>query len=68
MRFKTELKNIRTFSSLPPSASRIHDSTANPAPELIAALNSLEKIAWVRLDNDTARFTVIPDTGSQVWA
>ncbi|KAH6686208.1 checkpoint protein hus1 [Plectosphaerella plurivora] len=50
MRFKTDLKNIRTFS------------------KLTAALNSLEKIAWVRLDDDTARFTVIPDTGSQVWA
>ncbi|KAG7289492.1 hypothetical protein NEMBOFW57_005863 [Staphylotrichum longicolle] len=36
--------------------------------KLTAALNSLEKIAWVRLDDDTVRFTVIPDTGSQVWA
>lgn len=36
--------------------------------ELAAALNSLEKIAWVRLDDDSVRFTVIPDTGSQVWA
>lgn len=34
----------------------------------MAALNTLEKIAWVRLDDDTVRFTVIPDTGSQVWA
>ncbi|KAK5656136.1 hypothetical protein OQA88_4896 [Cercophora sp. LCS_1] len=50
MRFKTDLKNIRTFS------------------KLVAALNSLEKIAWVRLDDDSVRFTVIPDTGSQVWA
>ncbi|KAK4179050.1 hypothetical protein QBC36DRAFT_87142 [Triangularia setosa] len=50
MRFKTDLKNIRTFS------------------KLIAALSSLEKIAWVRLDDDTVRFTVIPDVGSQVWA
>nr|CAC18260.2 related to mitotic and DNA damage checkpoint protein hus1 [Neurospora crassa] len=50
MRFKTELRNIRTFS------------------KLVAALNTLEKIAWVRLDDDTVRFTVIPDTGSQVWA
>ncbi|KAM7208780.1 hypothetical protein V8F20_000943 [Naviculisporaceae sp. PSN 640] len=51
MRFKTDLRNIRTFS------------------KLVAALNSLEKIAWVRLDNDTVRFTVIPEyTGSQVWA
>ncbi|KAK4199875.1 putative checkpoint protein hus1 [Triangularia verruculosa] len=50
MRFKTDLKNIRTFS------------------KLTAALSSLEKIAWVRLDDDTVRFTVIPDVGSQVWA
>ncbi|KAI1817191.1 checkpoint protein Hus1/Mec3 [Poronia punctata] len=50
MRFKTGLKNIRTFS------------------KLVAALSSLEKIAWVRLDDETVRFTVIPDTGSQVWA
>ncbi|KAK0727377.1 checkpoint protein Hus1/Mec3 [Lasiosphaeria miniovina] len=50
MRFRTDLKNIRTFS------------------KLTAALNSLERIAWLRLDDDTVRFTVIPDTGSQVWA
>lgn len=50
MRFKTDLRNIKTFS------------------KLTAALNSLEKIAWVRLDDETVRFTVIPDTGSQVWA
>ncbi|KAI1635274.1 Hus1-like protein [Biscogniauxia mediterranea] len=50
MRFRSNLKNIRTFS------------------KLVAALSSLEKIAWLRLDDDTVRFTVIPDTGSQVWA
>ncbi|KAF4120807.1 HUS1 checkpoint protein [Geosmithia morbida] len=50
MRFRTELKNIRTFL------------------KLTAALSSLEKIAWMRLSDDTARFTVIPDMGSQVWA
>ncbi|KAM5345027.1 hypothetical protein ACJ41O_010889 [Fusarium nematophilum] len=50
MRFRTELKNIRTFA------------------KLTAALGSLEKIAWLRLSDDTARFTVIPDMGSQVWA
>ncbi|ATY61940.1 checkpoint hus1 [Cordyceps militaris] len=50
MRFRTELKNIKTFS------------------KLTAALSSLEKIAWVRLSDETARFTVIPDMGSQVWA
>ncbi|KAK3901494.1 Hus1-like protein-domain-containing protein [Staphylotrichum tortipilum] len=37
-------------------------------PKLTAALNSLEKIAWLRLDDESVRFTVIPDTGSQVWA
>ncbi|KAI1762695.1 Hus1-like protein [Hypoxylon sp. FL1150] len=50
MRFKSSLKNVRTFS------------------KLVAALSSLEKIAWLRLDDDNVRFTVIPDTGSQVWA
>ncbi|KAH8652164.1 checkpoint protein hus1 [Xylariales sp. PMI_506] len=50
MRFKTKLKNIRTFS------------------KLTAALSSLEKIAWMRIDDNHVRFTVIPDTGSQVWA
>ncbi|KAJ6781015.1 hypothetical protein PWT90_10106 [Aphanocladium album] len=41
---------------------------ANRTAELTAALSSLEKIAWVRLSDETARFTVIPDMGSQVWA
>ncbi|ORY71300.1 checkpoint protein Hus1/Mec3 [Pseudomassariella vexata] len=50
MRFKTNLKNVRTFS------------------KLVAALSTLEKIAWMRLDDENVRFTVIPDTGSQVWA
>ncbi len=69
MRFKTELKNIRTFSSKqPPQRTSLRRRSANVDLELTAALNSLEKIAWVRLDNETARFTVIPDTGSQVWA
>ncbi|KAH7318335.1 checkpoint protein hus1 [Stachybotrys elegans] len=39
-----------------------------PFAKFTAALSSLEKIAWVRLSDDTARFTVIPDMGSQVWA
>lgn len=50
MRFKTQLKNIRTFS------------------KLVTALSALDKIAWIRFDDETVRFTVIPDTGSQVWA
>ncbi|MCJ1248267.1 hypothetical protein MMC30_005484 [Trapelia coarctata] len=36
--------------------------------KLTASLNSLNKIAWVRLDNDQFRCTVIPEQGSQVWA
>ncbi|PHH63425.1 hypothetical protein CDD81_6026 [Ophiocordyceps australis] len=50
MRFRTDVKNTRTFA------------------KLVGALSSLEKIAWLRLSDDTARFTVIPDVGSQVWA
>ena len=68
MRFKTEIKNVRTFSSQFACRQSEPYGTANPGQGLIAALNSLEKIAWIRLDDETVRFTVIPDTGSQVWA
>ncbi|MCJ1420369.1 hypothetical protein MMC32_006726 [Xylographa parallela] len=36
--------------------------------KLTASLNSLGKVAWIRLDNDQIRCTVIPEQGSQVWA
>ncbi|MCJ1381082.1 hypothetical protein MMC17_004191 [Xylographa soralifera] len=36
--------------------------------KLAASLNSLGKVAWIRLDNDQIRCTVIPEQGSQVWA
>ncbi|KAI9049568.1 hypothetical protein LZ554_006595 [Drepanopeziza brunnea f. sp. 'monogermtubi'] len=36
--------------------------------KLTASLSSLGKVAWVRLDNDAVRFTIIPETGTQVWA
>ncbi|KAF4632962.1 hypothetical protein G7Y89_g5166 [Cudoniella acicularis] len=36
--------------------------------KLTASLSSLGKVAWVRLDDDTVRFTIIPETGTQVWA
>ncbi|KAM3511079.1 hypothetical protein MY11210_005253 [Beauveria gryllotalpidicola] len=75
MRFRTELKNIRTFSSRQP-APRVDERAVlilpppppPPPVELTASLSSLEKIAWVRLSDETARFTVIPGMGSQVWA
>ncbi|RDL35297.1 Cell cycle checkpoint protein-like protein [Venustampulla echinocandica] len=36
--------------------------------KLTASLSSLGKVAWLRLDDDTVRFTIIPETGTQVWA
>ncbi|MCJ1353524.1 MAG: hypothetical protein MMC33_003510 [Icmadophila ericetorum] len=36
--------------------------------KLTSSLNSLGKLAWVRLDDDQVRFTVIPEQGTQVWA
>ncbi|PHH81014.1 hypothetical protein CDD80_4318 [Ophiocordyceps camponoti-rufipedis] len=47
MRFRTELKNIRTFAS-------------KSTPSLLSALTNPS--------DETVRFTVIPDMGSQVWA
>ncbi|EFX04752.1 cell cycle checkpoint protein [Grosmannia clavigera kw1407] len=39
-----------------------------PTQELAAVLNSLDKIVWMRLDNDTVQFIVVPDKGSEVWS
>ncbi|PQE08928.1 hypothetical protein CJF32_00002673 [Rutstroemia sp. NJR-2017a WRK4] len=36
--------------------------------KLTASLSSLGKVAWVRLDDNGVRFTIIPETGTQVWA
>ncbi|MCJ1363324.1 hypothetical protein MMC16_002431 [Acarospora aff. strigata] len=33
-----------------------------------ASLSSLGKVAWVRLEEETLRFTIIPEKGTQVWA
>lgn len=69
MRFRTELKNIKTFASEFYHLRRKEREQLTHLPaELTTALSSLEKIAWLRLSDDTARFTVIPDMGSQVWA
>ncbi|PNP53418.1 hypothetical protein THARTR1_06112 [Trichoderma harzianum] len=45
------------------SANRLH-----PRKELTAAFSGLEKLVWLRLSDDTAHFTVVPDTGSQIWS
>ncbi|RFU32239.1 hypothetical protein B7463_g4115, partial [Scytalidium lignicola] len=36
--------------------------------KLIASLSSLGKVAWVRLDDDDVRITIIPEIGTQVWS
>lgn len=40
----------------------------NTFTKLTASLATLNDIAWVKLDNNDVRFTVIPDKGSQVWS
>ncbi|KAM0133598.1 hypothetical protein ACHAO1_006118 [Botrytis cinerea] len=69
MRFKTSVKNIQTFSSkwnVSTSLQKI--LVAYGTIELTASLSSLGKVAWVRLDDNGVRFTIIPETGTQVWA
>jgi HUS1 checkpoint protein len=67
MRFKTSIKNVNTFISRSYTFEERRFKLTN-AIELTASLNLLGKVAWVRLDNDQVRFTVIPEQGSQVWA
>lgn len=67
MKFKAELRNIRTFSS-ESNRTRPCWIPANSSLELIAALSALDKIVWVRLEDEHVRFIVIPDRGSQVWS
>ncbi|KAK5132496.1 hypothetical protein LTR08_009042 [Meristemomyces frigidus] len=50
MRFRAEIHNITTFTSL------------------AASLATLGHITWLRLSAHDVRFTVIPETGSQVWS
>ncbi|PNS14422.1 Checkpoint protein hus1 [Sphaceloma murrayae] len=40
----------------------------NVFSKLTASLSSLGNVAWVRLSERDARFTVVPEQGSQVWA
>ncbi|EPE07172.1 checkpoint protein hus1 [Ophiostoma piceae UAMH 11346] len=35
--------------------------------KLVAALSALDKIVWIRLEDEVVRFIVVPDRGSQVW-
>ncbi|KAL2828193.1 Hus1-like protein [Aspergillus cavernicola] len=36
--------------------------------KLVGSLSSLGKVCWMRLEQSTIRFTIIPDQGTQVWA
>jgi len=36
--------------------------------KLTASLSSLGNVAWVRLNEQNIQFTIIPESGSQVWA
>ncbi|KAF2218750.1 checkpoint protein Hus1/Mec3 [Elsinoe ampelina] len=40
----------------------------NVFSKLTSSLSSLGNVAWVRLSDHDARFTVVPEQGSQVWA
>ena len=42
--------------------------TADFVAELSASLASLGPVAWVRLNEQEVRFTIIPEQGTQVWA
>ncbi|GAB7365721.1 hypothetical protein MBLNU230_g7059t1 [Neophaeotheca triangularis] len=47
---------------------RAQVTNINTFTKLIASLATLNNIAWVRLDDNDVRFTVLPDKGSQVWS
>lgn len=70
MRFRSQLTNIVTFTSMSPPLH--HQSSVlpltTPPTELTASLSSLGKVCWMRLEDGIVRFTIIPDQGTQVWA
>lgn len=68
MRFHSDLKNIRTFASEFFYIITLKLSQLTSFPELTAAFSTLEKLVWLRLSDETAHFTVVPDTGSQIWS
>jgi HUS1 checkpoint protein len=67
MRFRTQLRDSRTFSS---ESNLYHQNIIQILikSELTASLASLGKVCWMRLEHEVVRFTIIPDQGTQVWA
>lgn len=53
------LLSMRFKSSIP---------EVNTFIKVVASLNQLGSITWMRIDDENVRFTVIPEQGSQVWA
>jgi hypothetical protein len=62
----------RKYKTLPHSpVCPIHkhsDEADQGHAEFVASLASLGPVAWVRLNEDEVRFTIIPEQGTQVWA
>ncbi|RKF79088.1 Checkpoint protein hus1 [Golovinomyces cichoracearum] len=67
MRFKTAIRNIQKFSSNV-NQLKLGLKLIKILSELTASLSYLGKVAWIRLDDDAVRLTVIPEIGTQVWA
>jgi hypothetical protein len=67
MRFKTSIRNISTFTSQSPSIL-LFGGVNRQFLELTSCLTSIGKIAWLRLDEDEIRFTLMPEQGVQVFA
>ncbi|OJJ43843.1 hypothetical protein ASPZODRAFT_154346 [Penicilliopsis zonata CBS 506.65] len=61
---------MRTSHSERPDKMRFRSQLTNVLTfsKLTASLASLGKICWMRLEDSTVRFTIIPDQGTQVWA
>lgn len=66
MRFKAAIQNINTFTSM--SDAHVFTTPSLRVPEFTASLASLGPVAWVRLNENEVRFTIIPEQGTQVWA
>lgn len=59
---------MSTLSSTSSNGRICYEFKADFIAELTTSLLPIGKIAWLRLDPQTANFTIIPETGAQVWA
>lgn len=75
MRFKTSIKNISVLTSkwhlffLSDSSFAFCLTAKRRAiAELASCLSSIGKLAWLKLDENEIRFTLMPETSVQVFA